>query len=92
MASQEDMQRVHKTVLRHFVDTGRAPHYTDLADAFGLSPAEARQLLRETVEGSYYSVAWLVPDTDYVSSWAPFSNVPNHNPITIQNEQKWFPQ
>jgi hypothetical protein len=92
MASQDEMQKVHHAVLRQFIDAGRAPHYTELADKFGLSPAKARQILRETVEGSPYSIAWLTPDTDFVSSWAPFSNLGNHNPITIQNQQKWFPQ
>lgn len=32
MASPEERQKVHQSVLRHFIKTGRAPHYTELAE------------------------------------------------------------
>jgi len=35
---------------------------------------------------------WLFPDTDYISSFAPFSNLPTQYRLTIGGEQKWFAQ
>ena len=32
MASPEERQKVHQYVLNHFIKTGRAPHYTELAE------------------------------------------------------------
>jgi hypothetical protein len=35
---------------------------------------------------------WLYPDTDFITSFAPFNNLPTQYPITIEGEQKWFAQ
>jgi hypothetical protein len=35
---------------------------------------------------------WLFPDTDYIGSFAPFSNLPTQYRITVDGEQKWFGQ
>jgi len=34
----------------------------------------------------------LFPDTDYISSFAPFSNLPTQYRVSIGGEQKWFAQ
>ncbi len=70
------IQRAYTAVLEHFVKTGRASHYTELAATLGLRPDEAREAQRKAAEGSI--ACWFVKDTDYVESWAPFSNVPTH--------------
>lgn len=92
MANLEERQKVHQSVLRHFVKTGRAQHYTELAETLGIVPEKARQISRETTAESPYSFAWMTPDTDYIASWAPFSNLPNHNLISINGVQKWYGQ
>jgi hypothetical protein len=81
------VQRAYTTIVEHFVKTGRAPHYTELAETLGLTPDEARDLQRETAQvGS----GVLVEGTDYIQSWAPFSNVPTPYLLTIEGEQKWY--
>ena len=35
---------------------------------------------------------WLFPDTDYIGSFASFSNLPTQYRITVDGEQKWFGQ
>jgi len=55
-----------------------------------LSPEEARQVQHKAAESSL--ACWFVKDTDYVESWAPFSNVPTHYLVTIKGEQKWYGQ
>jgi hypothetical protein len=84
------VQRAYTAVVEHFVKTGRAPHYTELADTLRLRPEEARQAQHEAADASL--ACWFVKDTDYVESWAPFSNVPTHHLVTIKGEQKWYGQ
>jgi len=90
MEETTSVQRAYTAVVEHFVKTGRAPHYTELAQTLGLRPEEARQLQRKAADSSIAS--WFVKDTDYVESWAPFSNVPIHHLVTIKGEQKWYGQ
>ena len=92
MASLEERQMVHQNVLRHFVKTGRAPHYTEMAEALGIAPENARQIIRDTTAESPFSFAWITPDTDYIASWAPFSSQPNHHLISVEGVQKWYGQ
>ena len=92
MANPEERQKVHHGVLSHFVETGRAPHFTELAETLGVDPQAARRLIHETTVESPFSFAWVTPDTDYIGSWAPFSNLPNHNVISVDGVQKWYGQ
>ncbi len=84
------VQKAYTAVLDHFVKTGRAPHYAELAAILGLRPEEARQVQHKAAEASI--ACWFVKDTDYVESWAPFSNVPTPFLVTIKGEQKWYGQ
>ncbi len=84
------VQRAYTAVVKHFVKTGRAPHYTELALTLGMPPEEAKLLQRKAAESSV--ACWFVKDTDYVESWAPFSNVPTQYLVTINGEQKWYGQ
>jgi hypothetical protein len=77
-------------VLKHFMQTGRAPHYTELAEALGVTPDEANRLQREAAQASVG--CWLVEGTDYIESWAPFSNIPTQYLLTIEGQQKWYGQ
>jgi hypothetical protein len=81
------VQRAYTTIIEHFVQTGRAPHYTELGEILGLTPDEARDLQRETAQAGF---GLLVEGTDYVQSWSPFSNVPTHHLLTVEGEQKWY--
>ncbi len=84
------VQRAYTAVAEHFVKTGRAPHYTELGATLGLTPDEAREVQHKAADSSI--ACWFVKDTDYVESWAPFSNVPTHYLVTIDGQQKWYGQ
>jgi hypothetical protein len=84
------VQEAYTAVVQHFVKTGRAPHYTELGAILGLSPEEARQVQHKAANAAL--ACWFVKDTDYVESWAPFSNVPTNYLITIEGNQKWYGQ
>jgi hypothetical protein len=90
MAEATLVQRAYTAVLEHFIGTGRAPHYTELAATLGLQPDEARRVQREAAEASV--ACWFVQDTDYIESWAPFSNVPTNYLVTVEGEQNWYGQ
>ena len=84
------MQRAYTTVVKHFMQTGRAPHYTELAETLGVTPDEANHLQREAAAASVG--CWFVEGTDYIESWAPFSNIPTQYLLTIEGQQKWYGQ
>ena len=52
----------------------------------------AREVQRATVEAAPLASCWLAHDTDYIESWAPFSNVPTHYLISVDGIQKWYGQ
>ncbi len=77
-------------ILKRMIETGRAPHYTEIAAEQGVSPEEGRKTLHELFRAGI--PAWLEPGTDYIVSFAPFNNLPTQYRLTIQGQQKWFGQ
>ncbi len=55
------------------METGQAPFHTEIATELGMSAEEGRQALHDLF-GAGVS-GWLFPDTDYIASFAPFSNL-----------------
>jgi hypothetical protein len=92
MADQTLIQRAFTTILEHFVASGRAPHYTELADALGVDTEMARQLQRAAADSAPIAGYWLAGETDFIESWAPFSNVPTHHAISVDGVSRWYGQ
>ena len=90
MADLAMLDRAFHHIMRSFMQTGRAPHYVELAASLGISIEAGRQLFRD-LEATGYSF-FLHPETDQIISVAPFNNLPNQYRITIDGEQKWFAQ
>jgi hypothetical protein len=69
------MDRTYRIIVKGFVETGQAPHYTEIAAELGVSPEEGRQALRKlfSIRGL---PGWLYPKVDTVVSMAPFNNLP----------------
>ena len=77
-------------ILKRMVQTGQAPHHTEIAAELGVSPEEGRKCLH-----GLFGVripAWLFPGTDTIVSFAPFNNLPTQYRLTIEGQQKWFGQ
>lgn len=72
------------------MESGRAPHYVELAQILSVDIEEARVLQREAAAAAPASTCWLSRDTDYVEAWGPFSNVPTHVRIAVDGEDRWF--
>ena len=70
MADALLMDRMFQRIMRGLVDTGRAPHYAELARALGLGVEEGRLLLHDVMRA--YPIGRLHPDTDCIASFPPF--------------------
>ena len=85
-----DRARLYHAVMQGFVQTARAPHYTELARELGMSPAQARQTLHDLIRMGLPN--WLHPSTDLIASFAPFSSIPTAYLVSVDGEQRWFAQ
>jgi hypothetical protein len=90
MADVKVLDRAFQCIMRRLVESGRAPHYTELAAALGCAVEDGRQVLHAVTDA--FLPGWLYPGTDYVASFAPFNNVPTQYRISIAGQQKWFAQ
>ena len=91
MSSPSLVDQTYHLIIKRLVETGRAPHYTEMAPELGLGVEEARKALHGLMAAGVPGT-WLFPDTDYISSFAPFSNLPTQYRVTVEGEQKWFAQ
>ena len=91
MSSPSLLDKTYNVIIKRLVKTGQAPHYTEIAAELGVSVEDARRALHNLMSAGIPGL-WLFPDTDYISSFAPFSNLPTQYRITIAGEEKWFGQ
>src|SRR5438093_4584721 len=77
-------------IMRGLVDTGRAPHYAELARPLALSVENARLLLHDVLQA--YPIAWLHPETDYIASFPPLNSLPAQYRVTAGGRPLWFAQ
>jgi hypothetical protein len=82
--------RTFHIIMRRMVETGQAPHFTEIAADLGVSMEEGRQALHALI--GIGLGGWLYPGTDLIVSMAPFHSLPNQYRITIDGQQKWFAQ
>ncbi|MBW1710914.1 MAG: hypothetical protein JRJ73_13700 [Deltaproteobacteria bacterium] len=90
MSDQSVLDKTFHIIMKQMVETGQAPHYTDLAKELGVSMEEGRQALHDLFSAGI--PGWLYPNTDFIVSFAPFNHLPTQFRITIDGEQKWFGQ
>ena len=90
MSDTKVLDQTFHFILKRMVDTGQAPHYTEIAAELGVSPEDGRQTMH-TLFGSRIH-GWLYPNTDLITSFAPFNNQPTQFRVTVEGKQKWFAQ
>ena len=91
MPATKHLDRLYHFIMETFIERGHAPHYTDIAKAFSMTPDDGRELLHELMDKTKLPI-WLYPDTDLIASFAPFHNLPTPYRITVDGEQRWFAQ
>src|SRR5262245_28809768 len=90
MPDAQPLDQTYDFILQTFVQQGQAPHFTEIAQAFSLSPEQGKQRLHDLMAAGLPN--WLFPDTDLITSFAPFNNLPTHYRVSIGGQQKWFAQ
>ena len=90
MSDQSLLDKTFHVIMEHMVKTGQAPHYTVLAEELNLPVEDGRKALHDLFSAGV--PGWLFPNTDYITSFAPFNNLPTQYRITINGQQKWFGQ
>lgn len=91
MTETSRMDKTFHIIMKRLVETGQAPHYTEIAAALGVSTEEGRKAVQELFALPGFP-GWLYPNTDYITSFPPFNNLPTQYRITIDGQQKWFAQ
>ena len=84
------LDKTFNIIMKQMVETGQAPHYTEIAKGLGVSIQEGRKALHDLINAGV--PGWLYPKTEYIVSMAPFNNLPTQFRITIDGQQKWFGQ
>jgi len=79
----------YASIMATIVETGQAPHFTELAADLGFEPETGRQLIHELVG---MTPGWTHPGTDYIASFPPFNAQPTQYRISVDGKQKWFGQ
>jgi Alkylmercury lyase len=90
MADAALLDRAFHRIMLALAETGRAPHYAELARVLGLPVEAGRQTLLAVMQA--YPIGWLHPETDYIASFPPLNNLPTQYRVTVRSEQKWFAQ
>ncbi len=86
-----DLATLDKTfhfIMTRLVETGVAPHYTEVAAYLGYNTEEGRTVIHELMASG--NLGWIHPDTDWIASFAPFSSIPTQYRITVEGQQRWF--
>lgn len=85
-----DLDRTYRFILTSWAERGHAPHFTDIARAFGEKPDDGRQRLHDLIATGLPS--WLFPGTDLIASFAPFHSLPNQYRLTVNGRHAGFAQ
>ena len=89
MADTQTLDKAYHVIMSRLVDTGQAPHYSELATALGCPIEEGRQIVHDLAGAASASIR-LNPDTDWIATVRPFSLIPTPFKISVDGEQKWF--
>ena len=89
MADTQALDKAYHVIMSSLVETGQAPHYSELATALGCPIEEGRQIVHDLAGTAGNSIR-LNPDTDWIATFSPFSLIPTPFKISVDGEQKWF--
>ena len=91
MADTQTLDKAYQFIMSRLVETGQAPHYSELATDLGCSTEDGRQIVHD-LAGVDGAPIRLNPDTDWIATVPPFSLIPTSYRITVDGQQKWFGQ
>ena len=91
MADATTLDKAFHFIISRVVETGQAPHYSELAINLGCPIEEGRQIVHD-LAGVVPVPIKLNPGTDWITTVSPFSVLPTQYKITVEGQQKWFGQ
>lgn len=74
MSEPSQLDRTFQIIMKYMLETGQAPHHTEIASEFDVPVEEGREALHALFSPGF--PGWLFPNTDYICSFPPFSNLP----------------
>lgn len=83
------LDRAYAWIMASMVDTGVAPHFTELAGELEIPVEHGRAVVHRLME---LTPGWAHPGTDYIASFPPFNNQPTQYRITIDGKPGWYGQ
>ena len=89
MAELDLLDRGYANIMDRIVETGSAPHFTELAATLDIGLADAKDLVHELVG---MTPGWVHAGTDYLASFPPFNLQPTHYSVSIDGEPRWYAQ
>ena len=89
MADTQTLDKAFQFIMSRLVETGQAPHYTELATDLGCFVEEGRQIVHDLAEVRPAPIR-LNPDTDWIATVGPLSLIPTQYRIAVEDQQKWF--
>jgi hypothetical protein len=90
MPTPSQLEQAHSFILRHFMQKGYAPFYTELASHLGVPVEEGRHTVHALIEAGI--PGFVFPNTDHITAMPPFSSLPTHNRISIDGKPGWYAQ
>jgi len=91
MADTQTLDKAYQLIINRLVETGQAPHYSELATDLRCSTEDGRRIVHD-LAGVAGSPVRLNPDTDWIATVPPFSLIPTPYRITVDGQDKWFGQ
>ncbi len=88
MRDTPSLDRTYCVIRDTILETGWAPHFTDLARTLDIPVEEARRAVTDLMESHF--PGWFHPGMEHIAAFSPFANFPTHNRITVDGEQKWY--
>ncbi len=89
MADPQTLDKAYQVIISRLVETGQAPHYSELAIALGCPIEEGRQIVHDLADATPSPIR-MNPDTDWIATVRPFSLIPTPYRISVNGEHKWF--
>jgi len=90
MDDAAQLDETYHFIMSVLVERGQAPHFTEIASKFAISVEEGKQRLHNLMAARLPN--WLFPETDLITSFAPFHNLPTQYRVSIDGTQRWFAQ
>lgn len=89
MAELELLDRGYAAIMSRVVETGEAPHFTELAGLLDVGLPAAKEVVHELVG---LTPGWVHPGTDLIASFPPFNLQPNQYRVSLDGESGWYAQ